>query len=509
MAPFSSLLVHTEGLAREVEGGRTARTKKARRSMGHRSSNVWRLRATGLCAPRTGAACRARPPSIVGECRPNISSGVTWQRCRDRKSMTTSAEDKAERDRKNDEELAAAKAEESRRHEAREAEINASWSKKILVQGSGPAAYRGAQARVHVVGRAAVDKHVQGRAKAANFVSGSVFEDSRDRGCPLMLLLGRGTLVPALDRALLGMRVGERAEIDVKPEGGYGLAGSIAHPVMPGSATLTYDVELLAVAKEDDLWDLSFEEKMGLASERKARGNTLVAGGHVLMADAEYEQALRYLVFMPHAEEHETPLIAEALAATHLNLAATKLRMADERGAIKHAADALENANAISDGPKASKAHYRLAQAHTQLGEYARAREHFTGAEAAAGTDAAALGGIRKERERLERRQQKHVRDRKKAAERMVSGGGGGGDDDVGDGGDGAAAAATVVSGRLRDWSRHALSSPTGQTVAFTLIASLLVVLLAMLAQGVLLAVSASGVARAASLPESPSRAPK
>ena len=158
-----------------------------------------------------------------------------------------SAEEKAERDRKNDEELAAAQAEEKRRQDQRDAEIEAAWSKKVLTEGAGPSAYRGAQARVHIVGRAAVDKDVQGRAKANNFVSGSVFEDSRERQCPVLLLLGRGTLVPGLDRALLTMRVGERAEVSVGPEAGYGLAGSIAHPCVPGSATLTYDVELLSV----------------------------------------------------------------------------------------------------------------------------------------------------------------------------------------------------------------------------------------------------------------------
>ena len=30
-----------------------------------------------------------------------------------------------------------------------------------------------------------------------------------------------------------------------------------------------------------------------------------VRGAHFLMADAEYEQALRYLVFMPHPEDDQ------------------------------------------------------------------------------------------------------------------------------------------------------------------------------------------------------------
>ena len=67
----------------------------------------------------------------------------------------------------------------------------------------------------------------------------------------------------------------------------------------------------------------------------------LSASINLLMADAEYEQALRYLVFMPHPEEGQVPLIDEALLAVHLNLAATKLRLCMEEKAIKHATDAL------------------------------------------------------------------------------------------------------------------------------------------------------------------------
>lgn len=314
-------------------------------------------------------------------------------------------------------ELDEAKRIERERQERRDAEIEASWTRTVLAEGTGEQAYKGAQARLHVVGRATVDKAVTGRAAERGFVSGSTFEDSRARNCPLLLLLGRGLLVPALDRCVLTMKVGERAEVTVAPEGGYGAAGSVDNPMVPGSATLTYEVELLSVDTEIELWDMSFEEKMRLAAERKQRGNTLVAGGHLLMADAEYEQALRYLVFMPHPEEGQVPLIDEALLAVHLNLAATKLRLGMEEKAIKHANDAL------AKQPDSTKAHYRLGQAYTQLGKTSLAEHHLERAEKCAAGDEASLAGIRKERERLKRRVEKHARDRKRAAQRMVSGG--------------------------------------------------------------------------------------
>ena len=351
-------------------------------------------------------------------------------------------------------ELDEARRQEAERQAKRDAEIEASWQKRILVEGTGAQAYRGAQARLHVVGRAHVDQHVTGRAAERGFVSGSIFEDSRARDCPLLLLLGRGLLVPGLDRCVLGMRVGERAEVTIAPEGGYGAAGSVANPMVPGSATLTYDVELLTVEKEIELWDMSFEDKMRLAAERKQRGNTLVSGGHLLIADAEYEQAMRYLVFMPHPEPSQVPLIDEAMLAVNLNLAATKLRLGQEEKAIKHASDVL------AKHPDHTKAHYRLAQAYTQLGKVAHAQAHLEHAERCAEGDDASLAGIRKERERLQRMRDKRDRDRKRAAERMVraqdggddaaapgpGGGGGGG----GSSAEGLAGWQSLVLGRLR-----------------------------------------------------------
>lgn len=326
---------------------------------------------------------------------------------------------KAEKDAENEKELAEAKRIESERHEARQAEIEASWTKRVLVEGTGAKAFQGAQARVHIVGRAAIDRRIKSaRAEETGFKSGAVIEDSRERGVPVLLLLGRGALVPGLDRVLLSMRAGERAEVVIKPEGGYGAAGSVDHPCVPGSATLTYDVELLAVEREEELWDLSFEAKMALAEERKERGNKLVHAKHPLMADAEYEQALRYLIFNPHPEPEQLLPLQTALVAVHLNLAAVKLRLGREEATIKHAQDALKVQPDTNP-----KAHYRLGQAYTQLGKYALARDHLARAELAAEGDDASIKGIRAELDRLQKRQERHARDRKKAAARMVRSG--------------------------------------------------------------------------------------
>ncbi len=51
---------------------------------------------------------------------------------------------------------------------------------------------------------------------------GAPLDSSRERGAPMSALLGHQQLVPGVERALEGREAGERFEIDVAPEDGYG-----------------------------------------------------------------------------------------------------------------------------------------------------------------------------------------------------------------------------------------------------------------------------------------------
>ena len=304
--------------------------------------------------------------------------------------------------------------EERERVEKREAEIDGSWSARVVREGKGREAWRGARATLHVTGRLREE-------------DGAEFEDSRVREEPHLLLLGRGTMVPGLDKALLTMKQGERSFITVAPEGGYGAAGSHTYPLVPGSCTLVYDVEVLKLEEETDLWDQTFAQKMTLAEERRARGNRLFKRKWYEWADQEYEQALRYLVFNPHPSEDEKRVIAEQSLAVQLNLAATKLRCNREREAIGHAEKALEM------HPEHPKALYRTAQAHTQLGEFEKARRFLERAKASGAADDDVVKAVTQEHARVDARKERHRREQKRAYARMVSGGAS--DEDGGSGG--------------------------------------------------------------------------
>ena len=60
--------------------------------------------------------------------------------------------------------------------------------------------------------------------------------DSSDGGDPLPFLKGHGNIIPGLERALEGSKVGDKLEVSIKPEEGYGVRMKDAIQEIPSSA---------------------------------------------------------------------------------------------------------------------------------------------------------------------------------------------------------------------------------------------------------------------------------
>ena len=90
---------------------------------------------------------------------------------------------------------------------------------------------------------------------------GDVIDSSRERGEPLEAKLDGASLIPGMERALVGLCVGASAIAVVPPELGYGAKGSGG---IPGGATLNFELELLRARKvfsPFDMYEQYFESQ--------------------------------------------------------------------------------------------------------------------------------------------------------------------------------------------------------------------------------------------------------
>ena len=99
-----------------------------------------------------------------------------------------------------------------------------------IKKGTGKEALTGTEVTVHYTGY---------------LTNGKKFDSSKDRGKPFSFVLGNGDVIRGWDKGVKGMKEGGHRKLTIPPHLGYGDRG--APPVIPGGATLLFDVELLKV----------------------------------------------------------------------------------------------------------------------------------------------------------------------------------------------------------------------------------------------------------------------
>lgn len=120
---------------------------------------------------------------------------------------------------------------------APEVEIVPGLTMRKLKNGYGRAAIAGDLASVHYTGWLYDGNAPDGR--------GEKFDSSVDRGQPFEFPLGARRVIRGWDEGVAGMLIGEKRELKIAPELGYGDRG--AGNVIPPGATLLFEVELLGL----------------------------------------------------------------------------------------------------------------------------------------------------------------------------------------------------------------------------------------------------------------------
>lgn len=102
-----------------------------------------------------------------------------------------------------------------------------------LAEGTGEEARNHDRVTIHYVGR---------------FPDGTVFDSSVGGEGPVEFSLGEGEVIRGWDLGIRGMKVGGRRMLVIPPSLGYGSRG--VRGVVPGNATLVFEVQLVAVNRE-------------------------------------------------------------------------------------------------------------------------------------------------------------------------------------------------------------------------------------------------------------------
>jgi len=149
--------------------------------------------------------------------------------------------------------------------------------KKMIKQGEDQKPAHGEMVHVHYEGR---------------LEDGTVFDSSYERGDPLTISIGTGQVIKGWDQGIMAMNLGEKADLIIKSDYGYGDAGS--PPKIPGGATLIFTVELVQIG-DQEAGAMPDDERLKTALTHKDEGNGMFKAKKLKEAQQAYKEGIEHV----------------------------------------------------------------------------------------------------------------------------------------------------------------------------------------------------------------------
>jgi len=211
---------------------------------------------------------------------------------------------------------------------------------------------------------------------------GSKFDSSVDRGEPFEFTIGQGQVIKGWDEGFASMKVGERANLTIRADYGYGDSGS--PPKIPAKADLNFEVELIDFTEDnvDELndnkkqkWDMSDEEKKAQAEKLKEEGTEFFKKQDYANAGEKYTEAAEYINDDEDGEESSVPDDSKELYINCWNNAAMCLLKVRRYSAAVSACSSV-----IKVDEKNVKALYRRGIASMKTEDFSQAKKDLLNA---------------------------------------------------------------------------------------------------------------------------------
>jgi peptidylprolyl isomerase len=158
-----------------------------------------------------------------------------------------------------------------------------------------------------------------------------------DHGEPLKFYIGTGQVIKGWDIGISTMKLGENAELIIKPEYAYGKIG--APPKIPGDATLIFTIEVLQIHdRKPTRWMMSDPELIKVALRMKDDGNLRFKAGKLKEAEGLYRESLGHL----ETVKNQTKELSDLKKTVLVNIAVVCNKSGDFKETLINCTKALD-----------------------------------------------------------------------------------------------------------------------------------------------------------------------